>query len=66
MSQRLRSWYQRTARTYGKERGEFFIDPAPELAGFRRLARVKAGQTVLDVGTGTGRYLIPLARQGAK
>lgn len=64
---RLRDWYEQKARTYDRE-GEqkFFLDPSPERKGFRTLAKIRVNQSVLDVGTGTGRYIIPLIRKGVK
>ncbi len=36
-----------------------------EIEGFIKLVKVKAGQVVLDIATGTGRYLIQMAKLGA-
>ncbi|KKK79238.1 hypothetical protein LCGC14_2835500 [marine sediment metagenome] len=36
-----------------------------EFEGFIKLVKVKAGQVVLDIATGTGRYLIQMAKSGA-
>ncbi|MBY8984196.1 MAG: class I SAM-dependent methyltransferase [Candidatus Lokiarchaeota archaeon] len=36
-----------------------------EFKGFKKLVRVKPGQFVLDIATGTGTYLIQMARSGA-
>jgi len=37
----------------------------PELNGFKKLAKIEEGNVVLDVATGTGNYLIEMAKQGA-
>ena len=40
-------------------------DLLEEIEGFIKLVNVKAGQVVLDITTGTGRYLIQMAKSGA-
>ncbi|KKL77310.1 hypothetical protein LCGC14_2036140, partial [marine sediment metagenome] len=40
-------------------------DLLEEIEGFIKLVNVKAGQVVLDIATGTGRYLIQMTKSGA-
>ncbi len=40
-------------------------DLLEEIEGFIKLVNVKAGNVVLDIATGTGRYLIQMAKLGA-
>ena len=37
----------------------------PEMNGFKKLVKIEEGNVVLDVATGTGNYLIEMAKQGA-
>jgi ubiquinone/menaquinone biosynthesis C-methylase UbiE len=60
-----RKFYDSRASVYDKSwwKSE---ESQEEMEGFKRLVKVKSGELVLDVATGTGIFLIEMAKDGAK
>jgi ubiquinone/menaquinone biosynthesis C-methylase UbiE len=59
-----RRWYNAHAGVYDKSWWES-EESKEEMDGFKNLVRVKSGELVLDVATGTGIFLIEMAKDGA-
>ena len=59
-----RKWYDDHADTYDKVWCES-EESEEEMAGFKRLVKVKSGEVVLDIAAGTGIFLIEMAKDGA-
>lgn len=59
-----RKFYDNRASVYDKTWWESKESKA-EMDGFKRLVKVKSGEIVLDVATGTGIFLIEMAKDGA-
>jgi len=59
-----RKWYDNHASTYDKVWWES-KESKEEMDGFRRLVKVKSGEVILDVATGTGIFLIEMAKDRA-
>lgn len=59
-----RKWYDDHAGTYDKVWRES-EESEEEMAGFKRLVKVKSGEVVLDIAAGTGIFLIEMAKDGA-
>jgi SAM-dependent methyltransferase len=47
-----------------KQQGRVFTEPHPDMAGIARWLRGRGARTILDLGSGTGRHVVTLARQG--
>ncbi len=60
-----RKFYDNRAGVYDKIWWES-PESTEEIDGFRNLVKVKHGEIVLDVATGTGIYLIEMAKKGAQ
>jgi demethylmenaquinone methyltransferase/2-methoxy-6-polyprenyl-1,4-benzoquinol methylase len=58
----LKRWYNKTAEDYDRRGKEF--NYGVELKGIKKLLDIKKGEFVLDVATGTGHYLILMAKKG--
>jgi ubiquinone/menaquinone biosynthesis C-methylase UbiE len=59
-----RKWYNARASVYDKSWWEN-KESKEEMEGFKSLVKVKSGELVLDVATGTGIFLIEMAKDGA-
>jgi len=59
-----RKFYDTRASVYDKSWRES-KESEEEMEGFKKLVKVKSGELVLDVATGTGIYLIEMAKDGA-
>lgn len=59
-----RKWYDNRARIYDKLQLES-DEHDEEMEGFKKLIKIKSGEVVLDVATGTGIFLIEMAKNGA-
>jgi ubiquinone/menaquinone biosynthesis C-methylase UbiE len=59
-----RKWYNARASVYDKSWWES-KESKEEMEGFKSLVKVKSGELVLDVATGTGIFLIEMAKDGA-
>jgi 2-polyprenyl-3-methyl-5-hydroxy-6-metoxy-1,4-benzoquinol methylase len=59
-----RQWYNAHARVYDKSWWES-KESEEEMKGFKSLVKVRSGELVLDVATGTGIFLIEMAKDGA-
>lgn len=59
-----RKFYDKRACVYDKSWWES-EESKDEMNGFKKYVRVKSGETVLDVATGTGIFLIEMAKDGA-
>jgi GrpB-like predicted nucleotidyltransferase (UPF0157 family) len=59
-----RKWYDERASIYDKLWWES-EEAKEEMEGFKKLVKVKGGEVVLDVATGTGVFLIEMAKDGA-
>jgi len=59
-----RKFYDNRASVYDKSWWES-EDSNEEMEGFKTLVKVKSGELVLDVATGTGIFLIEMAKDGA-
>jgi len=60
-----RLFYEKRASVYDKTWSESKESKA-EMDGFKGLVKIKSGELVLDVATGTGIFLIEMAKNGAK
>lgn len=47
-----------------KEQGKFFKDPHEEMGEIVKLLKKKSGKRILDVGSGSGRHIVYLAKKG--
>lgn len=59
-----RKFYDNRASVYDKSWWES-KESKEEMEGFKKLVKVKSGELVLDVATGTGIFLIEMAKDGA-
>ena len=59
-----RKWYDTRASVYDKSWWES-EESEEEMEGFKKLVKVKSGELVLDIATGTGIFLIEMAKDGA-
>lgn len=59
-----RRWYDDHASTYDRVWWES-EESGEEMDGFKRLVKVKNGEVVLDIATGTGIFLVEIAKSGA-
>jgi len=59
-----RKFYDNRASIYDKSWWES-EESKEEMDGFKKLVKVKSGELVLDIATGTGIFLIEMARDGA-
>lgn len=59
-----RKFYDNRASVYDKSWWES-EESKDEIEGFRKLVKVKSGELVLDIATGTGIFLIEMAKDGA-
>ena len=59
-----RKWYDARASVYDKSWWES-EESEVEMEGFKNLVKVKKGELVLDVATGTGIFLVEMAKDGA-
>jgi len=69
IKRKLKSWYNKTANrydTWGQSVGEFSTETGDkEFRSFVNLVKIRPKERVLDIGTGTGRYLLYASKQGA-
>jgi len=69
IKRKLREWYNKIAvryDTWGQRPDEFDIGSFPEeFQNFKKLIKIKRGDKILDVATGTGIYLLEMVRRGA-
>lgn len=62
----LKKWYNKTAEKYDTWEGKPVTElMSAEMQGIKNLLKIKKGNTVLDVATGTGNYLLLAAKKGA-
>jgi cyclopropane fatty-acyl-phospholipid synthase-like methyltransferase len=47
-----------------EQQGQVFIEPHEDMPGIVRLLKVRQAKTILDLGCGSGRHTVYLARQG--
>jgi SAM-dependent methyltransferase len=47
-----------------KQRGKVFSNPHPDMSGIVKLLKERQAKTVLDLGNGTGRHTVYLAKNG--
>ncbi|MFW9825642.1 MAG: class I SAM-dependent methyltransferase [Candidatus Thorarchaeota archaeon] len=55
-------FYNSHARDYNTYQNDDFLS---EFEGFKKIVKISPGQIVLDIATGTGTYLIQMAKMGA-
>lgn len=59
-----KEWYDNRASAYDKLWWES-EGSQEEIMGFKKLVKIKGGEVVLDIATGTGIFLIEMAKDGA-
>jgi SAM-dependent methyltransferase len=47
-----------------RQQGRVFTEPHPAMPGIARLLKGRGASTILDLGSGTGRHVVTLARHG--